>query len=266
MKIDLRDLARKTLQRLGLFGATFRLHEAIKARRQDSEEPVAAAADGLPLPPAKMIVLVEGHANAAKFLRGGEAISRTIRTMLAAHGAPVERMKAILDFGCGCGRVMRHWQALHRDVALHGSDYNRTLVEWCRTNLPFARFGVNRLEPPLDHADGAFDLVYANSVFTHLPENLQLAWIDELIRVTAPGGHILVTLHGESFRESMTADEQAAFDRGELVVRYPKMSGSNLCAAFHPQRYVRESLARQLEILEYAPAKLSQDVVLFRRK
>jgi SAM-dependent methyltransferase len=212
-----------------------------------------------------MIVLVEGHANAVEFLSSGALIAETIRELLAVQGAPVESLASILDFGCGCGRVLRHWRDISDRIAVHGSDYNRKLLDWCRTHLPFARFMANELSPPLPYADGAFDLVYAISVFTHLPQELQLAWIDELARVTAPGGHVLVTLHGEAFRRVLNDAEKAEFDRGELVVRYPEGSCSNLCAAFHPEDYVRRLFARGLRIADYQPGRLTQDVVLLRK-
>ena len=75
-------------------------------------------------------------------------------------------MGSILDFGCGCGRVVRWWRDLPAEI--HGSDFNPTLVRWCRENLPFGVFEVNRPEPPLPYPDDSFDLVYALSVLTHL--------------------------------------------------------------------------------------------------
>ena len=83
----------------------------------------------------------------------------------------------MLDFGCGCGRVTRWWRDFNGTVA--GSDVSRPAIEWCRANLPFARFELNALAPPLVFEDETFDLVYALSVFTHLTAELQLAWRDE---------------------------------------------------------------------------------------
>jgi len=71
---------------------------------------------------------------------------------------------------------------------VHGSDYNPRLVRWCRESLPFADFRVNGLQPPLPYADGELEFVYAISIFTHLTEALQDAWLQELARVLAPGG------------------------------------------------------------------------------
>jgi len=268
IRSEFRYAVKRILQRLGLLGFAFRLHEFIKTlklSRRKSEAFDGPAPDGLPLPPAKLIVLVGGDTTVPAFFYGGQVVAQTIRDMLGAHGSDIGRMKAILDFGCGCGRVMRQWQSLSSDVALHGTDYNRVLIDWCRRNLPFARFDVNRLQPPLEYADNSFDLVYAFSIFTHLSADLQTAWIDELTRVIAPGGYLIITVHGESFRHALTSDEQAVFDSGRLVVRHAGMAGSNMCTTFHPVQYVRQTVARHLRVIEHSPAKLGQDVVLLRK-
>jgi hypothetical protein len=46
---------------------------------------------------------------------------------------------------------------------------------------------------------------------------------------------------------------RSAFERGELVVHGGELEGSNYCAAFHPERYVREILAQGFEVLEFLP-------------
>jgi hypothetical protein len=57
--------------------------------------------------------------------------------------------------------------------------------------------------------------------------------------------------------------------RGELVVLASGMSGTNRCAAFHPEPYVRHHLAQGVDIVEYIPRGMpdatEQDIYLFRR-
>jgi predicted TPR repeat methyltransferase len=92
--------------------------------------------------------------------------------------APLGSRQAILEFGCGCGCVLRRWRGL--DARVWGTDYSGRVIQWCHANLPFAEVRVKALEPPLDHGDASFDVVYALSVFTYLPVETQLAWRDEL--------------------------------------------------------------------------------------
>ncbi|HJW67014.1 MAG TPA: class I SAM-dependent methyltransferase, partial [Gaiellaceae bacterium] len=130
---------------------------------------------------------------------------------------------------------------------------------------------VNELAPPLRYEGEQFDLVYAISVFTHLPHDLERAWIDELSRIVAPGGLLLLTTHGNSYADRLEPAERAAYDSGEPVVRWPGVAGSNLCTTFHPEPYVRERLAPELELLEYTPdggtvGSRQQDLVVFRKR
>lgn len=236
-------------------------------------EPNAGVAlDGLPYPPPEMMRLVAGiatpHRFYQRFMQGGAQVANRIVDLLARNGLGAERMGAMLDFGCGCGRVMRWWKDL-RGVRLHGTDYNPYLIEWCRENLPFASFSVNGLEPALDLPDGDFDLVYSYSVFTHLPERLQRPWLDELVRVTAPGGHLVLTFHGEHTLRDLAEADRARFRAGELVVvaRDERDYGTNACAAYHPPSWVRRTLAADLDVLDHWPGqgRFKQDAFLLRK-
>jgi SAM-dependent methyltransferase len=218
-----------------------------------------------PVPPEHLIAQVAGSADVRWFLEGGRLALDSIRETLAWHGRDVGALAAILDFGCGCGRVTRHWPGVTR-ATLNGVDYNAELIGWCQRQLPFGRFAVNRLAPPLDFPDGAFDLIYALSVFTHLPESMQQAWVVEFARVLKPGGLLLVTTHGEYYRPQLTPEERRAFDAGALVTRDELVAGTNLCTTFHPPRYIREILPRGLVLLEHVPmgalGNPHQDIVL----
>jgi len=223
---------------------------------------------GIPLPPGELIHLVSGHRSPSRFLRRGRVVSKTIRETLDMNGLEIERLHAILDFGCGVGRVMRHWNLL-LNAALHGTDYNPTLVEWCKENLKFAEFRVNADSGGLRYESGTFDFIYAFSVFTHFSEPLQLFWINELSRVLKPGGHIYFTTHGDYFFPQLSVEEKNRFLNGELVVRGAEHSGSNTCAAYHPPAYVRENMARDFSMMDFIPGRvegdLLHDIYLFKK-
>ncbi len=248
----------RLLQRLGLIAPAFRSYERLVALRPQRVTPT----DGSPLPPRRLMVHVAGTADADWFLRGGRAGYDAI----AAH-VPLDELSDVLDFGCGCGRVTRYFRDFPGGVA--GSDLSREAIAWCGENLPFGRFETNGLAPPLAFDDDSFDLVYALSVFTHLTADLQLAWRDELRRVLRPGGRLLITTHGRSYVPRLEHAERERFEAGELVVRWGEVAGSNLCSAYHPERYLRDTFADGFAFLELEPegarGNPTQDLVLLQK-
>jgi SAM-dependent methyltransferase len=226
------------------------------------------APDGLLIPADKLITSVAGSRDISWFLEIGRRGAESTVEILERNGVRVADLRSVLDFGCGCGRVIRHFKSL-KTPKLFGSDYNRALIEWCTRNLSFAQFETNGLYPPLNYADEAFDLVYSLSVFTHLPEALQLQWIRELWRVISPDGYLLITTHGESYLSVMLPEEQDRFCAGQLVTRSETQAGTNTCATFHPPVYVRNTLANGFNVIDFVPegarGNPHQDVFLLRK-
>jgi SAM-dependent methyltransferase len=248
----------RLLERAGLIGPAFRAYERVVSLRP--ERPTVV--EGPPLPPRRLMVRVAGPGVAVGLLRRGPAAYDA----MAAHLA-LSELGGVLDLGCGCGRVTRYWDTFAG--AESGSDVSTNAIEWCRRNLSFGQFESNALGPPLVFDDGSFDLVYALSVFTHLTADLQIAWRDELRRVLRPGGLLLVTTHGRSYVARLAEDERARFDRGELVVRWAVAAGTNLCSAYHPEHYLRETFAEGFSFIELEPegarGNPTQDLVLLRK-
>lgn len=259
----------ESLQRVGLLSRVFRLLEVIKGLSLGEclNPGPREGPDGLPLPPARLRVRVAGTSDIGWFMESGRREADVIVRALEGVGAGMEDFDTILDFGCGCGRVTRHWAQL-RGPTIHGTDYNWELVRWCLENLEFGRFTVNGARPPLSYPDGAFDFVYAVSVFTHLSERLQLAWVKELRRLLRPGGYLLVTVQGDRYLDRLTESEKARFVAGELVVRREQAAGSNLCSTYHPPAYLRDVFAKDLNLMGFVPgisARLRQDAHLLQK-
>jgi SAM-dependent methyltransferase len=203
----------------------------------------------------------------AAFYQNGRLGAESIDAVLKKNGIVMSRIFSILDFGCGCGRILRFWNEVS-GPKFHGSDYNRKLVRWCRDHLPFGEFKTNKLQPPLDYPEEAFGLIYAISVFTHLDEELQISWIRELRRICRPGGFVLLSVHGENFLDQIPEKEREKFKAGRLAVVRAKYSGTNICGAFHPESYVRHVLAEGFRVIDFIPlgAKdANQDLYLLQR-
>jgi SAM-dependent methyltransferase len=256
------------LERVGLLRVAFRLLEQAKSFDLTTFSDNISTPDGLPLPPRKLRVLVAGNAYVASFIEGGQLARQSIQDVLSKNGIELEELGAILDFGCGCGRVIRHWQSL-RNIKIYGSDYNPELLAWCRRHLAFAEFSKNELAPPLPFRADQFGLVYALSVFTHLPHDLQMAWMNELRRVIQPGGYLILTTHGASYLSMLTEKERTDFHAGRMVIRYETLAGTNMCSTFHPAAYVQDTLAKGFEVVDYIPegakGNPTQDLFLLRK-
>jgi SAM-dependent methyltransferase len=232
----------------------FRMREAVNSAVGDWKYRKIEAPDGLSIPPASLRVAVSGIADPMDHLDAGRRSALAIEDILAKNRVEIAQMRSILDFGCGSGRVTRRWKNL-TETDIRGCDYNADAIAWCRRNLNFASWAVNRLAPPLPYADGQFELVYGLSVFTHFRSDLQQPWMLEMRRVSSPGGHVIVTTMGESFHSHLSGDEPSDFEAGELVVHFPQSAGSNMCAAYHPEAYMEKLLERAgLSLIEFLPA------------
>ena len=251
-----RRAALDVFDRLHLARPAVRAYELALAAKSRSRSPAREVADGLPLPPARLRAQVgPAHADAAYFLRSGREHAQLIRDMLREGGTPVDELDALLDFGCGCGRVLRHWAGLS-GTRVCGCDIDGRMVGWCAEHLPFAEVAVTDLSPPLPYSSDTFDLAYAFSVFTHLTEDLQRAWMAEFRRILKPNGYLLMSTLGEHYAllDRLTEAELASFRDGDVVVLYERSAGTSLCSAYHPQQYVRETLAAGFDYLSFRPA------------
>lgn len=235
----------------------------------DSEKHERVRGEELPVPPPHLRYLVAGTEDLDWFLTRGRAGAQTVLDVLGRHGVRPERVESLLDFGCGCGRVLRHLAVMKR-TRLHGTDVNAWAIRWCSRHLPFGSFVPCNLKPPLPYSDASFDVMYAFSVFTHFPQALQGPWMDECRRVLKPGGLLLVTFMGSEYLKEFTPAECALFQSGQLVTRESGLSGSNFCGAYHPEEYVRGVLARDFTVLEKAPngshGMCPQDLYVMRKR
>ena len=128
--------------------------------------------------------------------------------ILEKSGFNIRTAGAIMELGCGTARLIRHLRCID-GVRLVGTDAQSELIEWCSRNVPGIEFHNNDLKPPLEFAENdTFDLVFAASVFTHIPIENQSSWIKELHRVIRPGGFLLCDVAGRYHRECQLSPEE----------------------------------------------------------
>lgn len=195
------------------------------------------------------------------FLNIGKRCRDDIGQALASVGKTWGDFQSVLDFGCGCGRVLVWMAEIAAPWALHGTDVDAGAIEWCRDNFPFATWSINDGLPPLPYPDGTFDLIYAIAVFTHLAEDRQLEWLAELKRVTRPGGFVLFTVFSQHCTAALSAGQMEELNRRGICFMlrpewkgvYPEWFG----LAYHTEAYVRSTYARFFQVKEYLPRGLN---------
>jgi hypothetical protein len=108
-----------------------------------------------------------------------------------------------LDFGCGVGRLT---QAMCRHFEeCHGIDIAESMVAKAREyNRHGARchYHVNTKSDLSLFADHTFDFIYTNIVLQHNPPAMSRRFIQEFLRILAPGGLLVFQLPSELLEAS----------------------------------------------------------------
>ncbi len=230
--------------------------------------------DGIPLPPITLRHRVHGSVKPDGFLRVGRTCAADIAWLLEAHGYDLPSFHRILDFGCGCGRVMRYLRDYALTSEMYGTDIYPEAIDWCRKHLSGIHFGTNESSPPTEYPDEYFDLIIAISVFTHLDEALQNAWLLEIRRILKPGGVLFATLLGSELPRTCT-DKATLMDKGTGVVSRIGRTGVFKAdglpdfyqTTYHRRDYVERVWRRLFDVISFDEKAVShhQDLVLLRK-
>jgi SAM-dependent methyltransferase len=202
-----------------------------------------------PIPPDELLYLVSGHADREPWARSRRAaVVDVIIPMLAAAGIDIATRKSILDFGCGCGRILAGWEGVLGQARLTGADINPKLVPFCQENIRFATVVQCGAYPPLPFPSGAFDFVYAASVFTHMKEQALHDWAAEMARVLEPGGALMISYHGGHYHRALPHTEFRRLCAEGVVVQLhgsaeETFEGSNRYATHMTSDYVKQLFA-----------------------
>jgi SAM-dependent methyltransferase len=230
---------------------------------------------GFPLPPARLRFRVHGLTDRESFLQVGQNCANDLKSALRRTGIDFDSFTDILDFGCGCGRVLRYLYNPSEPQRFCGSDIDPESIEWCQRNLPFAIFKTNEHKPPLPFGPKQFDFIYAISVFTHLDEDYQFAWLNELKRVARPGAIIIATTHGSHTQTSLDAQARERLaDKGFLfaVATTGRFKADGLPdfyqTVYHTEQYIRLNWSKVFQIRSYIERGLNshQDLVVLQNE
>jgi ubiquinone/menaquinone biosynthesis C-methylase UbiE len=154
------------LEAVALQGETLDAHRDFwdRSARVDSRNAIAADTDE------------------AGFRSSGRAEAEALRRFLRPGAA-------VLDIGCGTGRVMEHLAPLCREV--HGVDISEAMVAQGRArlaHLPNVHFHVGNGYDLAGFGDGSFEVVYSIVALQHMARPVAYNYLLESHRVLRPNG------------------------------------------------------------------------------
>ena len=212
---------RGSLRRVPRQPFTERARDAARLRALDLRDR-ARGRSGRLVPPRRL-----GFAGHADFVGSGdELLSRLVEL------ASLQPGDAVLDVGCGTGRVARPLTGfLSHGGSYDGLDADPEAIGWCRRRYRrFAgfRFQVadlfhRRSNPqgahaaadyPFPYEDGRFDVAVLTSVLTNLLEAEADHYLSEVSRVLTSGGRMLATFF------LLDDDSRAAIAAGRSGLRF----------------------------------------------
>jgi SAM-dependent methyltransferase len=180
--------------------------------------------------------------------------------------------RRVLDFGCGAGRVLRHFASEAADGEFWGCDIDGPSIEWLRRNLCPPLHPDHLLQslesPGLPLADGSFDLIYAISVYTHLTDDWA-GWLLEHHRLLTEGGLLLATFLGEGAIEKWAGQKwnEDGIGMNALKAGTPWDLGGPI--TLHSPWWLRAHWGRAFDVLALRPGGEkpgSHGLILLRRK
>jgi SAM-dependent methyltransferase len=252
----------------------------------------ATSGDGRPIPPSRLRART-GSPGIGLFFDSARQSVDDLVVALEAAGRSLSDLDAVLDFGCGCGRILQElrWRS-DGGPTLFGCDVDADAIAWAQRSYPDLRLASTGFSPPLPYREDDFDLVYSSSVFTHLDAAAQQRWLEEFKRVLRPGGLALISVYGEHAFRGYQSGELLGVSRDfrERLSRYESLDSAGIVfepyarsawnnfnfvgvaevygITFDGEAYVRREWSKSLDVSAVLPRSWwssRQDLVILRK-
>ncbi len=98
---------------------------------------------------------------------------------------------SIIDLGCGSGRLSTELGRRFPGLTYLGTDIVQPLLDYAATKAPAHFRFLRHAGPDIPALNASADFIVAFSLFTHLMLEQSFAYLEEMKRVTKPGGSIV---------------------------------------------------------------------------
>ena len=126
--------------------------------------------------------------------------------------------ETILDFGSGVGSSVPYFRRLFPHARLVCADVSRRSLDVAKARFDeqFEPLLLPDREIPLP--DASIDLVFSACVFHHIPHSEHRHWLEELSRVTRPGGILVLFEHNPWNPLTVKTVNDCPFDENAVLV------------------------------------------------
>ena len=227
-------------------------YQLMRIRNKDDNKKFLNENPNIAIPPDYL--LYEAHQlKYRSYINNGLANAKYIKGLLEKY---IDfNNKKVLDWGCGPARIIRHFPNLLQNTKFYASDYNKRSILWNQNNIDNITFSTNGIFPPTCFEDDFFDVIYGLSILTHLSAENHFKWINELYRISKENAVLLLTTHGEAYKEKLIKKDQLKFESNQLVIEGNTLEGHRTFAAYHPPKRIKSMFEDKFKVLEHIPGK-----------
>jgi SAM-dependent methyltransferase len=129
------------------------------------------------------------------FSDGAESARKLGDILMRNPVRPAHGRYSLLEFASGYGMVTRHLPQHLAGADIVSCDIHDQAVEFINSKLHSPAVASRHVPEEL-RLDHAFDVVFALSFFSHMPEATFGRWLQALFALVQPGGILVFTTHG----------------------------------------------------------------------
>ena len=139
------------------------------------------------------------------YLSDGWRTLAELMVVLEAIDRPLTRCQSFLEFACGFGRFTRHLVRVLPPEKVHVSDIVAGSVDFLKSRLSVNGF-YSAHTPEALVFNRRYEVLFALSLFSHLPPTTWTRWLVRLFDGLEPNGVLIFTTHGERSAANAAVD------------------------------------------------------------
>lgn len=137
-----------------------------------------------------------------QYFYGGQESAEILAQLLFSELGLVRSPEStLLEFASGYGRVTRHLPLVLRPMKVFACDIHAAACEFMEHALATRAIPSSTRPEDLAIESNSYDVVFALSFFSHMPESTWSRWLVSLFDKVEPGGHLIFTTQGQKSRK-----------------------------------------------------------------